>query len=409
MARFRILSAAVLLGAAILACASPIASQPLDQAATAVVQTLSAVSTAAPLASPAAPLPAPTQTPAPAPAVLPHSLYYQNKDQGGRVQVFRLATDGRTVQQITFEPANVDQFDVSPVDGSVAYTSNNQLILVDSNGAGRRILVDGGPVDDNNRFVNSVGSPVWSLDGRTIAFSHGGLNFYSVSDGAISKVLENQIDMTAGFAIPHELYAGDRYSPDGSRLLISISFYEGGEFGIYRPADNTVIRINRPDGSMVCCELRWVPDSSGLYAASRSIGMVDSGLSYIDASSGKVTILLPGSAPDATYNFAAGPQVGRDGKLYFFFNNLPQIPVASHTPLYLVRSETDGATGRTTLKPDAFPYINEVLWAPDASLAIVVQGTADDVNVGGVAEIVYPNDKPNARLLDSAQDLHWGP
>jgi hypothetical protein len=353
----------------------------------------------------------PTQQPAATPAaeLLPHSIYYLNNDNGGLVQVFRLARDGTTVQQITFEPARVDQFDISPVDGSVAYTSNNQLLLVDSNGAGRRILVDGGPLNDNASELNSVGSPVWSVDGQTIAFSHGGLNFYSLGDGGIRQVLQNEVDTSTGFLVARALYAPLRYSPDGTSLLTSIAFWEGGAFGIYRPADNTVIRFERPDGNMVCCELRWVPDSSGLYAASRTLGMAESGLSYLDASSGKVTILLPGSAPDATYNFAAGPQVGRDGKLYFFFSNLPQIPTSSHTPLYLVRSDTDGTTGRTQLKPDAFPMLNEVLWAPDASLAVVVQGPTDDVNVGGVAELVYPDERPGVHLLDFAADLHWGP
>ena len=407
MARYRFAIAALLLGAAVLACGLPTSLQQVDQAATAVAQTLSAVSPApTALASPA-----PTQQPAATAArsVLPRPLYYLSKDKGSLLQVFRMAQDGKTVQQITFEPANVDQFDVSPVDGSVAYSSNNQLILVDSNGAGRRILVDGGPVDMNARFLNGLGSPVWSVDGKTIAYSHQGLNFYSLDDGGISKVLENKIDNTPGFPMPLELYAPVQYSPDGTKLLIRIGFYEGGAFGIYRLADNTVIRFSRPDGNMVCCELRWVPDSSGLYAASASLGMVDSGLSYLDASSGKVTILLPGSAPDTTYNFAAGPQVGRDGKLYFFFNNLPQIPTASHTPLYLVRSDTDGATGRTQLKPDAYNNINEVLWAPDASLAIVVGGPTDDVFAGGSAEIVYPNDQPNLVLLDFAQEVRWGP
>ncbi len=407
MARFRIVIAVLLLGAAILACASPFNAQPLDQAATAVVQTLSAVSPAPPVL----PSPAPTQQPAatPVPDLLPHSLYYLNHVEAGLTQVYRLAKDGKTVHQITFEPADVGNFDVSPVDGSVVYVSNNQLILVDSNGAGRRILVDGGTLDPNASFLHAVSSPAWSIDGQTIAFGHEGLNFYSLSDGSINKVLENEIDSSAGFPIAHALYAPVRYSPDGTKLLVSIGFYEGGAFGFYRLTDNTLTRFSRPDGNMVCCELRWVPDSSGLYAASSALGMVDSGLSYLDASTGNVTVLLPGSAPDGTYNFAAGPQVGRDGKLYFFFNNLPQIPTTSHTPLYLVRAGTDGVTGRTQLKTDAYNYINEVLWAPDASLAIVAGGPTDDVNAGGLAEIVYPDDRPNVKLVDFAQDLHWGP
>ena len=402
----RILIATMMLIAAILACGTPFATpaQP-PNVETVVASTFQALTETAPQASV-------TQPPSTS-SLLPSSLYFLNNDSAGLLQVYRLEIDGKTVKQITFEPARVDQFDVSPVDGSVAYTSNNQLLLVDSNGAGRRILVDGGPVDDNAIILNSVGSPVWSVDGQTIAFSHGGLNFYSLGDGGIRQVLQNEVDTSSGFVIARALYSPVRYSPDGTKLLISIGFWEGGAFGIYRPADNTVIRFERPDGNMVCCELRWVPDSSGLYAASSTLGMVDSGLSYLDASGGKVTVLLPGSAPDATYNFAAGPQVGRDGKLYFFFNNLPQIPAAENTPLYLVRSDTDGVTGRTNLQPSVFQNIREVLWAPDASLALVgyVLASAGTPGVfeAGQVQVVYPDGRASVTIIQAGQGMRWGP
>jgi len=415
MTRMRILTASVLLLAAILACdlpAFPTASQPLDQAATGVAQTLAAISSSTP---PATPLPtqAPNSTPSLPPDLLPRSVYYLTKDKNSLLQVFRLAKDGKTTQQITFEPATVDTYDVSLADGSVVYESNNQLYVVDVNGAGRKLLVDGGPVDDSNRFTNSVGMPVWSPDGKTIAYGHGGLSFYTVATGAISKVLENQVDTSAGFPIVRELYAPNQYSPDGTRLLISITFNEGGTFGIYRPSDNTLVRFNRPDGGMVCCEVRWVPDAAGLYVASPTLGMVDSGLSYVDASTGLVSVLLPGSAPDGTYNFAAGPQVGPDGKLYFFFNNLPQIPTGGATPLYMVRSGTDGVGVRTRLKPDVIQNINEVLWAPDASLALVAYVLASAGTPGvfdfGQVQVVYPDDRPSVNIIPFAQDMRWGP
>ncbi len=412
MTRFRILFAALLLAAAILACASPIASQPLQQAATNVAQTLSAITPVAPLPSPQVLQPGEaTQPPSPSavPGLLPHTLYYLNNDKNGLLQVFRLSTDGKTVQQITFEPAAVDGFDVSPRDGSVVYGSNNQLLLVDGNGAGRRTLVDGGAVNDNNRFVNSVGSPVWSPDGKTIAFSHDGLSFYSIDTGAITLVMQNQINTDQGFPIVKEVYSPDRYSPDGTKLLISIGFYEGGTWGIYSPSGNSVVRFNQAQTGNTCCEVHWVPDSSGLYIAGQAIGMVDSGLEYVNADTGVVTDLLPGSAPDTTYNFAAGPQIGPDGNLYFFFNNLPQIPTSGHTPMYLYRAGTDGVKDRTKLKPEEFDTLNEVLWAPDASLAVVAEGPVADVYSGGIVSIVYPDSRPDVKLVDFGQSLHWGP
>ncbi len=409
MGRLKVLFAALAIGVALAACASPFPSPPLDQAATIVAQTMAAIPAATQQATPVPVQASPAPTATSAPALLPHSLYFLKNDKAGLLQIFRIAKDGKTLQQITYEPAAVDSFDVSPADGSVAYGSNNQLLLVDANGAGRRMLVDGGPINDNNRFTNSVGVPVWSPDGKTIAFSHGGLGFYSIATGSISQVLQNQIDTSAGFPIVKEIYSPVRYSPDGSKLLISIGLYEGGTFGIYHPSDNTMVRFNQPQTGNICCEVRWVPDGSGLYVASPVIGMVDSGLGYVNADTGQVSVLLPGSAPDGTYNFAEGPQVGPDGKLYFFFNNLPQIPTGGHTPMSLYRADTDGVKDRTQLKKDVWQNLNEVLWAPDASLAIVAEGPTPDVYSGGVASIVYPDSRPDVMLTDFAQSLHWGP
>ena len=414
----KILAAVLLLAAVMLACALPIAPSQVNDAATIVAQTMQALTVSTPQASPlpstaATASPVSSAIPSASPTTdsnpLPHSLYFLNNDKAGLVQIFRLERDAHTLNQVTFEPANVDTYDVSPKDGSVAYASNNQMLWADANGAGRRILVDGGPVDDNTRFTNSVGTPVWSPDGGTIAFSYDGLNFYAMSTGVVSKVLQNQIDTTAGFPVVRDLYSPSRYSPDGSKLLINIGFYEGGTFGIYHPSDNTLLNFTRPEGGNVCCDVEWVPDGSGLYAASSTMGLAESGLWYINSASGTVTVLLPGSAPDGTYNFADAPQVGSDGKLYFFFNNLPAIPVTGHTPLVLVRSGSDGVTGRAQLKPDIFDSINEVLWAPDASLAVVASAPIQDVTQGGLAEIVYPDARPNVLLAPFAEELRWGP
>jgi hypothetical protein len=424
MVRTRLLITALALAMALLACALPGAPTPVNNAATAVVQTMQALvastQTASPLPS-TVPASATTNTPPatatasasatpPSPASpLPYSLYFLNNDSGGLLQVFRIERDAHTVRQITFEPANVDSYDVSPTDGSVVYASNNQILLVDANGAGRRLLLDGGPVDDNNRFTNSVGMPVWSPDGQTIAFSHGGLNFYSVGSGAVNQVLQNQIDTSSGLPVVRELYSPVKYAPDGGKLLISIGFYEGGTYGIYFPSNNTLIRFTRPDGANVCCQLDWVPDGSGLYASNSTIGMFDSGLWYVNAADGSVSTLIVGSAPDGTYNFAAAPQVGPDGKLYFFFNNLPAIPASGHTPMVMVRSGSDGVTGREQLKPDVFDNTNEILWAPDASFAVVTFAPVPDVYQGGRAEIVYPDSKPSILLAMFAEQLRWGP
>ncbi len=410
MPKYRLFTAILILALAILACASPVATETVSTVPTIVAQTMQALGSPAP-----SPVPSPTPAPLASPTtgkLLPHSIYYLNKDSGGLMQIFRMEADGKTTRQITFEPATVDLFDVSPKDGSLAYVSNNQLFWVDATGAGRRTLVDGGPVNDSNRLTNAVGSPLWSPDGGTLAFSHDGLDLYNLGTGAVTQVLQNQIDNSAGFAMPRELYAPLSFSPDGSRLVVNISFFEAGTYGIYYVGNNALIRMKRADGGIVCCRVDWVPDGTALYLSNPTLGMVDSGLYFANASDGTVSTLLAGSAPDGTYNFAEAVQIGPDGKIYFFFNNLPTIPVSGHTPLYLVRADPDGVTGRTRLLPDAFPAVNEILWAPDASLAVLATvdpNAKPEISVGGQAEVVYTDGRPAVTIAAFVESMHWGP
>jgi hypothetical protein len=399
------LCASLVLTAAVLACASPLSPATLVPAETGVALTLQAIAAAAtPI-----PSPAPAASPTAVPDVLPHDLYFLNRDAAGLQQVFRLAADGINLQQITFEPFNVDGYAVSARDGSVAFVTDNQLYLVDAAGAGRRLLIDGGPLDEDNRWTDGLSAPVWSPDGRTLAYGHGGLSFLDPVTGAVTRVLQNQIDTSAGFAIVKEHYAPIAYSADGSKLLIQIGFYEGGTYGIYLPPNRALVRFQRPEGGIVCCYVNWIPDGSGVYITAPSLGMFESGLYHADAATGAVTALLPGSLPDGTYNFALAAQVGADNQLYFFFNNLSQIPTEGHTPLVLVRSAPDGATDRTQLLPDAFQNINEVLWAPDASLAVLTVPLDPNVYDAGELRVVYPDGRPAITLPSLARNLHWGP
>ena len=176
----------------------------------------------------------------PADSLLPHTLYFLGTDNAGLTQVFRIERDGKTQKQLTFEPESVKDYDVSLADGSVAYVANNQLLLVNADGSDRRLVVDGGTMDENNPFLNIINSPVFSPDGQTLAYGYKGLNLYSLSSGASNLVIENQIEDSGGFPFPKELYWPERYSPDGTKLLITLGYYEGASAAIYDPASRGI-------------------------------------------------------------------------------------------------------------------------------------------------------------------------
>jgi Tol biopolymer transport system component len=401
---FHLFAAFIVLTITILACSfsfssgNPPPSQ--NEVATVVALTMQALT---PIATGA------TATSEPANTLLPHSLYYLNKGSNGKFQIFRMEKDGKTVRQVTSETADLGFFAISPVDGRVAYVVNNQLIICNPDGSVRTVLVSGDPVDPNNPVVNAVNRPVWSPDGRTIAYAYHGLNFYSLDSGSSRLVIEDKFSEVSGLKVAAEIYAPNSYSPDGKKLLINIGFYESGTIAIYYPDTNTVVRLQADVSTpLPCCDATWTPDSAGLYSASPYVGMISSGLWHINASDGKLTVLIPTQSPDGTYNFADAPIVGADGQLYYFYSNLKDVP-AGHTPLQLVRSGLDGVTGRTVLKDITFQMMNEALWSPDASFVVEAEAPVQDVFQGGVPAIIYIDGRPEIQLAEYAQLMKWGP
>lgn len=345
-----------------------------------------------------------------APSVLPHSFYYLGTDSSGLTQVFRIEKDGKTQKQITSETVNVGNYDVSPVDGSVAYVVNNQLLWIAADGSGRRMLVDGGSPDPNNQMATSITNPAFSPNGQTIAYGWKGLNLYSVSGGTSNLILPQK---AAGDSTPPEMYFPQEYSPDGTKILITIAIpnSDGISSGIFYPGPNTIVRFTGGDGARICCDKQsWMADGSALFVGNSSLGFLSSGLWRIDAATGTTTTLIPTEAGGGNFNFANAPYLAPDGQLYYFFVSASSAEgVTARPPLQIVRSAPDGITGRAVLNAGNFQLLNEALWAPDASFVIVALAPIQDVYTGGQAEVTYLDGRPGMVLTTYAQSMKWGP
>jgi len=395
--------AGLLIAAAMLACSLPAGSSTPEPPSLPPDSNLPTDTPSAP------PAEAPTMAPIETPSLLPAALYYLNKDSGGRLQIFRLAPDGVTTSQVTSEPVEVGAYDVSPIDGRLAYIVNNQLVLMNADGSGRTVLVDGGPLDTDSSYItNVVGLPRFSPDGVTLAYGMNGLNFYSLASGTSVNVLTNIARTGEGFTILEEGYSPNEYSPDGSKLLVNVGYYEAGTLGIYDTASGAFFKFSRPEGGLLCCTSLWTSDGSAVYVASSVIGMVDPGMWRFNAADGAALTLLPPVNSDGSFNFADYPLLASDGQLNFFFANLPAIP-DGHTPLMLVQSAPDGVTGRTIIYPETFTAMNEALWAPDGSQIVVVEATDPDMWYGGAATLYSPSGGAPVPLVPFAQELRWGP
>lgn len=408
---FRRITVFLTLVVAVAACVSPRATgeappASLDQVSTSVAMTLQALS------------PEETGRPAgvsePATNLLPHSLYFLANDNQGIKQIYRMERDGRTTTQLTFEPVNVWEYDVSPVDGSLAYETDNQLVLVNADGSNRRVLAADAPNPD----AHGVYHPVFSPDGQTLAYAHQGLNLYSVSTGLSSLVIQDQFnDIGNGQRLAVETYAPERYSPDGTKLLLALGHWEvAPSHAVYDPATNTLVRYTEVQDYIYCCSFHggpaWSPDGSSFYgvASAHDFAYKYGEVWKVDAADGALTRQF--NANDGTMNLPKELHVAPDGQLYFFLGTYSTASGFFDAPvLELVRAAPDRLADRTVLREENFVLMNEALWAPDASFVIVAMSLGRDWDQeGGVLELYYTDKKKeNVWLASFGEQMRWGP
>jgi hypothetical protein len=306
-------------------------------------------------------------------------------DQSGSEQIWRMDIDGKNLTQLTDEAAPVTDFDVSRPDGRLIYVSDNDLVVADADGSNRVVLVDGPPkpaMDATDRINREVRQPRWSPDGTQIAFGLGGVHVISASGGLSTTLVQSDpMPQPPDYQSegPVQFYWPNSWSFDGSRVLAEFAYFpEAGGLAVITVTDKTIVNLTSPEG-IVCCNPAWSADSSAVYIANSTPGMIAPGLWRADASTGQSTTLITGITK-SEWQLVAYPRQASDGMLYYFFATQPMPgsenePMPGYTPLAMYRSEADGVTGQTQLRTDAY-VIGDAAWAPDNSGALIVDAKA---------------------------------
>ena len=166
-------------------------------------------------------------------------LYFIAADDAGIAQVWRLPASGDPAQQVTAASTAVIGYDVAPGSGRTAYVAGDRLIAASLNGSDQRELAA-------LRFEYNPPQPEWSPEETHIAFHDARGVWIVPADGSQPPRLVAQSQSNPETAGPSgvRVYFDPRWSPDGSRLLIGVGFYEGSILAVLDPATGGVTDLN---------------------------------------------------------------------------------------------------------------------------------------------------------------------
>ncbi len=98
-----------------------------------------------------------------------------------------------------------------------------------------------------------VEAPAFSPDGRTLAYALDGLHLYDIEAGEDEHVLKNGGNLLGQtFIFSQENYYPSSWSPDGEKLLISMSYVEGSTLAVMEVRGADPLRRLWSEGA-VCC------------------------------------------------------------------------------------------------------------------------------------------------------------
>lgn len=283
------------------------------------------------------------------------SLIYRLDDVHG--QIFRIMTDGSEQQQLTNEASKILEFAIAPTGDNLVYvvdTSPPSLIQIDANGE-NRIIKATAPIGATIRNLK------FSPDGKHLVFDMEGVHLASSDKGTgYQKILTTVSAESEEYKVA--------WSPDSQALLIAT---EAGsslpQLSIYFIQSEQVLEYPLPMDSLK--EVIWSIDSKTIYWVSNIAATNITEVIYgLNISSGEITIIQLPSGLVRSAVWIDGVHCNSDGAIYFYAAEWPETSPTLE-PAHLYRADIlSGQVTRVNDAPkDSRHAYTEPIWEPEES------------------------------------------
>jgi hypothetical protein len=201
---------------------------------------------------------------------MPADLYFLTPDAQGNAQVWQLPQTGAPAHPITAESAPVASYAVAR--NQIAAIVANTLVVMDLNGADRRLIA-------SPQSGDRGASVAWSPDGAWLAYhdARGVWVVPAAGDQPPRLLQPHQLPQTQAEALNVKVLFNPRWSPDGSRLLVTIGLWEGSLLGVIDVATGSLTELT----GGIATEGLWTDDGRVLTWAAYW-GYVTPGLFLLD-------------------------------------------------------------------------------------------------------------------------------
>ncbi len=336
-----------------------------------------------------------------------HNLFYLGYDNSSdNFQIFNLDLESNFLTQITNDSKGVLTFDVLQKDGRIAYINNDYcLVLLD--------IMGNNPIIIENNITPSGIPPIWSLDGKIIAYYNNGITFfYPETKSTVFPDINHSYSLALS---PRQ------FSPDSTMLI----FHMGDKFGIFNLDSEKATLLSTPSNNMpysCCAPVYWSSDSSHIYIADYEMGGSGEGMRLpglwrytIDGLG--IDLLPVRNIPDKNTSFTKviAPWEDIYNNFLYFLSSQQEIGVYDPSISFsLTRMVLDATTDRVTLHNEVFtissPY--QVIWSLDGSFILIMENKITD-SMTSIFLVPTNPDLPIRKLVDNAHliigNFRWGP